>query len=527
MVRTPVAAALALLLASIHPASAQDWPARTLTMVVPFPAGGPIDVVGRILAPPMAEFSAGSSSTSAAPAAASSSRVAKAAPGGYQFLIGNSGTHTYSQLLTKKPPYDAVADFTPVAVFVENSKVLTAKDLPADTLPEFIAYAKANQAKMQYGSAGAGSATHMTCVLLNAAIGVDVTHVPYRGTGPAMQDLMGGRIDYICDVISTALPLIRSQSIKPIALLSPRRNAVLPGLATADEQGLTGFDADAWNAFFLPRGTPSRSCAALRRRRAARWICLGCASGSRASASMSRRRSGARRNISSSFCRASSRSGRPRSRRAARAPAIEQVKWRERSLLRLQPCWLSRARPQRRTGQRGPSPWSFRSPPAKPPTCSGVLAQRIGSSSGSRSWWRTSRWRRRSDEREPVAKAAPDGHQALLGNIATHAYSQTLYKKPPYDAAGDFAPVGLVAGGLWVLVARNDLPVITLSEFVAYAKANQARMQYGSAGVGSGTHITCVLLNMAMGTSITHVPYRGSGPAMQDLVAGASTSCAT
>jgi tripartite-type tricarboxylate transporter receptor subunit TctC len=109
---------------------------------------------------------------------------------------------------------------------------------------------------MQFGSAGAGSATHMACVLLNSAIGIDVTHVPYRGTGPAMQDMMGGRIDYICDVISTALPLIRNNSIKPIALLSPARNHVLPDLATADEQGLTGFDADAWNAFFLPRGTP-------------------------------------------------------------------------------------------------------------------------------------------------------------------------------------------------------------------------------------------------------------------------------
>jgi tripartite-type tricarboxylate transporter receptor subunit TctC len=188
---------------------------------------------------------------------AGTSRVAKAAPDGYVFLYGNSGTHTYSQLLTKKPPYNAITDFAPVAVFVENSKVLvTRKDFPADTLPDFVAYAKANQSRMQFGSAGAGSATHMTCVLLNAAIGINVTHVPYRGTGPAMQDLMGGRIDYICDVISTALPLIRSNSIKPIALLSPQRSAVLPDLATAQEQGLAGFDADAWNAFFLPRGTP-------------------------------------------------------------------------------------------------------------------------------------------------------------------------------------------------------------------------------------------------------------------------------
>jgi tripartite-type tricarboxylate transporter receptor subunit TctC len=217
-----------------------------VTLIVPYAAGGPVDTIGRILA---AQLSAGGST--------GASRVSKAPPDGYQFLLGNSGTHTYNQLLTKKPPYDAVADFAPVAVFVENSKVLaTRNDLPANTLPQFIAYAKANQAKMQFGSAGGGSATHITCVLLNVAIGVEVTHVPYRGTGPAMQDMMGGRIDYICDVISTALPLIRSRSIKAIALLSPTRSRVLPEVATAQEQGPAGCDADAWNAFFLPRGTP-------------------------------------------------------------------------------------------------------------------------------------------------------------------------------------------------------------------------------------------------------------------------------
>ena len=256
-----IVAALAVVgLAPLSPLDAQEWPARTITMVVPFPAGGPLDLVARILAQPMGELLGQQiiiENIGGAGGSTGASRVAKAAPDGYVFLYGNSGTHTYSQLLTKKPPYNAITDFAPVAVFVENSKVLvTRKDFPADTLPDFVAYAKANQSRMQFGSAGAGSATHMTCVLLNAAIGINVTHVPYRGTGPAMQDLMGGRIDYICDVISTALPLIRSNSIKPIALLSPQRSAVLPDLATAQEQGLAGFDADAWNAFFLPRGTP-------------------------------------------------------------------------------------------------------------------------------------------------------------------------------------------------------------------------------------------------------------------------------
>jgi tripartite-type tricarboxylate transporter receptor subunit TctC len=253
-------AVLVFALAFAGAVRAQDWPNRNITMVVPFPAGGPIDVVARILAPPMSEALGQQiiiENVGGAGGSTGSLRVAKAVPDGYQFLLGNSGTHTYSQLLSRKPPYDAAADFAPVAVFVENSKVLTTrKDFPAETLQEFIAYAKTNQAKMQFGSAGAGSATHMTCVLLNSAIGLEVTHVPYRGTGPAMQDMMGGRIDYICDVVSTALPLIRGGSIKPIAMLSPTRNHVLPDLPTAQEQGLAGFDADAWNAFFLPRGTP-------------------------------------------------------------------------------------------------------------------------------------------------------------------------------------------------------------------------------------------------------------------------------
>jgi tripartite-type tricarboxylate transporter receptor subunit TctC len=109
---------------------------------------------------------------------------------------------------------------------------------------------------MQYGSAGAGSATHVTCLLLNSAIGVDVTHVPYRGTGLAMQDLIGGRIDYLCDVTSTAAPQIRSQAVRAVALLSPQRSRVLPDVPTAHEQGLKDFDADGWNAFFFPKGTP-------------------------------------------------------------------------------------------------------------------------------------------------------------------------------------------------------------------------------------------------------------------------------
>ena len=242
------------------PVHAQDWPSRPITMVVPFPAGGPIDFIGRLLAQKLSENLGQQviiENIGGAGGMNGAARVAKSPPDGSMFLFGNQGTHTFSQLLYKKPLYNAVADFAPVGVLVENVKFLaTRKDFPASNLTEFIAYAKANQKTMQYGSAGIGSATHVTCVLLNHVIGVDVVHVPYRGTGPALQDMIAGRIDYMCEVTSTGAPHVRAGAIRALATLSPTRNAALPDVATAHEQGLKDFDADGWNAFFFPRGTP-------------------------------------------------------------------------------------------------------------------------------------------------------------------------------------------------------------------------------------------------------------------------------
>ena len=128
-----------------------------------------------------------------------SARVAKAEPDGYQFVFGGVSTHAQVQLLHKKPPYDGASDFAPVALVAEQPLILVARNgIPAGNLRDFIAYAKANQAKMQYGSPGAGSGSHLACALLNVAVGIEVTHVPYRGLGPAMQDLLAGRIDYVC-----------------------------------------------------------------------------------------------------------------------------------------------------------------------------------------------------------------------------------------------------------------------------------------------------------------------------------------
>lgn len=257
------AAALALLAALLAPAHAQTWPTRPVTIVVPLAAGGGPDALARILSPHLTERLGRQVVIENVPGAGGttgSNRVAKAPPDGYQSVIGNVGTHAQSQTLYKHPPYNAATDFAPVSLLAVLPLVLIARnDLPANTLPEFIAYAKANQARMQYGSPGAGSAGHLACVLLNAAIGINVTHVPYRSGASTFgtQDLIAGRIDYMCPTLALALAAIEGKSIKAIAVLTRERAPRLPALASAQEQGLAGFDAGAWNGLFLPKGTPA------------------------------------------------------------------------------------------------------------------------------------------------------------------------------------------------------------------------------------------------------------------------------
>ena len=172
-------------------------------------------------------------------------------------MLGNVGTHAQNQTLYKAPLYNAVTDFAPVVLIMDQSLVLIArKDFPANNLQEFIAYAKANQSKMQYSSSGAGGSNHLACVLLNAAIGINVTHVPYRGGGQAMQDLLAGRVDYQCPSAPTAMPQITGKTVKALAILSKKRSPSLPDLPSAHEQGLTDFDIPSWYALFLPKGTP-------------------------------------------------------------------------------------------------------------------------------------------------------------------------------------------------------------------------------------------------------------------------------
>jgi tripartite-type tricarboxylate transporter receptor subunit TctC len=259
MPRIPTLAMALLASAAAAVAQAQsDFPNRPMTLVIPFGAAGGVDVVGRILAQRMGEILGRNvivENVGGAGGMIGSARIARAEPDGYQFVLGSVGTHAQGQTLYKKTLYNSATDFQPVALVAEQPIVLAArKDLPANNLAEFIAYTKANQAKMQYGSPGTGSSTHLACALFTSEIGVKVTHIPFRTQ--ATQDLIAGRTDYQCMSGAAAVPLIEGKLAKMIATLTRERWQRLPDLASAHEQGLKDFDAYIWYALFLPKGTP-------------------------------------------------------------------------------------------------------------------------------------------------------------------------------------------------------------------------------------------------------------------------------
>ena len=241
------------------PGFAEDFPTRTLTMVNPFAAGGPNDTPARLFAQRMGEVLGQTvivENVGGAGGMTGADRVAKAQPDGYTFLQGTVGTQAQNQALYKKPAYDSVKDFVSVGLFLEVPLVLVVrKDLPVNSMKEFVAYAKANADKMQFASAGTGSAIHLGCALMNSLTGLNITHVPYRGSNPAMQDLASGRVDYLCDIVTSAKAQIDGGTVKAIAVLDDERSQALPNVPTAGEQG---FDIKAytWNAFLVPKGTP-------------------------------------------------------------------------------------------------------------------------------------------------------------------------------------------------------------------------------------------------------------------------------
>ena len=243
------------------PAQAQDYPTRSITMIVPFAAGGPTDVVARIVTGHMAQTLGQSiiiENVVGAGGTTATARAARAANDGYTLITGHMGTHAAAVPLYPKLAYHPEKDFEPVAMLAGTPiLILAKKDFPAKDLQEFIAYVKANTAKMNMAHAGVGSVSYSACELLSSVLDIKPVGVPFNGTGPAMNALVGGQVDYMCDQIVNAVPQINGGTIKAYAVATPERNPSLPDLPTTAEAGLPQYQASAWNAIFAPKGTPA------------------------------------------------------------------------------------------------------------------------------------------------------------------------------------------------------------------------------------------------------------------------------
>ncbi|MFM7346486.1 MAG: tripartite tricarboxylate transporter substrate-binding protein [Tagaea sp.] len=230
-------------------------------MVVPFAAGGPTDVVARIVAehmsrtlgrPVIVENVAGAGGTTGA------GRVAQAQNDGHTILVGHTGTQAASVALYPQLRFNPATDFAPIGLINTNSIYVVAKNaIPANDLQEFLTWLRANQRTANSAHAGIGAVSHMTCLLFNAAVGVNPQSVPYRGTGPAMNDLVAGQVDYMCDQVVNVAPQVRAGTIKAFVVAQPERNQALPNVPTAREAGLPQFDVVVWNAMLAPKGTPA------------------------------------------------------------------------------------------------------------------------------------------------------------------------------------------------------------------------------------------------------------------------------
>ena len=253
-----ITAALVAAFATVS-AHAQPYPSRPITVIVPFPAGGPSDVVARIVADQMGKLLGETlviENVGGAGGTIGSARVAAAAPDGYTLLAGSMGSHVSAPVLMPNVKYDSLRDFVAVGFTAHAPAVIVArKDFPAKNLSEFIAYLKHNGEAVKQAHGGIGASSHMACVMFSASTGVKPTAVAYRGTGPAMNDLIGGHVDYFCEqAVSVTSPIV-SGSIKAYAVSSPQRLATLPDVPTAKELGID-YAMDIWAGIFAPKGTP-------------------------------------------------------------------------------------------------------------------------------------------------------------------------------------------------------------------------------------------------------------------------------
>jgi tripartite-type tricarboxylate transporter receptor subunit TctC len=251
---------LALASLSAMTAQAQTYPSRPVTVIVPFAAGGPADITGRIVADVFSRHLGQQfvvENVGGAGGTTGTTRAARATPDGTTLVSGHLGTNALAGIFYPNLAYDAEKDFEPVGLIAEQPELLTVrKDFPANNLKEFAAYAKANESKLNMAHAGVGSVSYIGCLLLNSAIGIKPTMVPFTGTAPAMNAILAGQVDYDCDPVLGPLPHVRAGTARALAIAAKKRSPLLPDVPTSAEQGMPEFDMAPFYAVFAPKGTP-------------------------------------------------------------------------------------------------------------------------------------------------------------------------------------------------------------------------------------------------------------------------------
>jgi tripartite-type tricarboxylate transporter receptor subunit TctC len=252
---------------SLTPAGAQNYPERTITMIVPFPPGGPSDVVARIMAEGMGRALGGTiiiENVGGAGGTIGTARAAAAAPDGYTLLGAGMGSHVAAPALFPDLRYDSTKDFEPIGL-VSNSPVavVAKKDTPAKNLKEFIAYVKTKGGDVRQAHGGIGSASHMACLLFNSQAGLKPNSIPYKGTGPALNDLAGGHVDYFCEQVVSVQGAIKGGTVKAYVVSGNSRSPAIPDVPSAKEAGMPEYQISIWSAIFAPKGTPKPVAAKL------------------------------------------------------------------------------------------------------------------------------------------------------------------------------------------------------------------------------------------------------------------------
>jgi tripartite-type tricarboxylate transporter receptor subunit TctC len=255
-----IAAAVFLVAAATHGARAEDYPTRPVTVIVPFAAGGPADITARIVADIFSRHLGQRfvvENVGGAGGTIGTLRAARAAPDGYTILSGHIGTNALAAAFYPNLGYDPQKDFEPIGLTAEYPELLVVrKDFPANNLHEFVAYAKANAAKLNVGHAGLGSVSYIGCLLLDTAMGIKPTMVPFTGTAPVLNAMLAGEIDYECDPVLGTLAQVRAGAVRALAIAAKKRSPMLPDVPTSAEQGLPEFDIAPFYAAFVPKGTP-------------------------------------------------------------------------------------------------------------------------------------------------------------------------------------------------------------------------------------------------------------------------------